>query len=190
MDEFKDIKRLWNSKNTLGIPNLEQIRIVINNYQRKKKRNAFLLTALFILCGIAFILILLLHKPLLWTTTFGEILISMGFILGMILKLNTLKRIKNIELKPNIDFLEDLIKDSVRNKSKINWHLIITVLLLAIGYGFFIYEEIKDNKFELTLSYLGIAIFTFAMYFVFRPFIKRSSKKKIQKMIDEIIRLK
>jgi len=190
MDDFKDIKQLWHSQNTLGIPDIEQIQTIIKKYQSKKKRNVFLVTALFIACGIGFILIIFLHKPLLWTATFGEILISIGFLLGLILKLKTLKNITKIEMKSNKDFLEDLIKASNQKKSKANWHLILSVLLLAIGYGFFVYEEIKDNQSELILSYLIIVLFTLVMYFIFRPFIKRKSKKKIQKMLDEIEKLK
>jgi len=190
MDDFENVKQLWNSKNTLDTPNLEQIQTVIKKYQSKKKRNAFLLTALFISCGILFILIIIFHNPLLWTTTFGEVLIAIGFILGMILKLNTLKNITKNELKSNKDFLEDLIKLSVQRKSKVNWLQLISVLLLAIGYGFFIYEEIQENQSELILSYLGIILFALGMYFIFRPFVKSKSKKKIQKMIKEIERLK
>jgi len=190
MDDFEDIKQLWNSKNTLDIPNLEQIQTVIKKYQSKKKRNAFLVTALFISCGIAFILIIILHNPVLWTTTVGEILILIGFISGMILKLNTLKSLTKNELKSNKDFLKDLIKVSVQKKGKVNWHLIISVLLLAIGYGFFIYEEIRENQTELILSYLRIVLFTLGMYFIFRPFIRKITKNKIEKMIEAIQNLK
>lgn len=186
MDDFENVKHIWNSKNTLDTPDLEQIQTVIKKYQSKKKRNAFLLTALFISCGILFNLIIIFHNPLLWTTTFGEILILIGFISGMILKLNTLKSITKNELKSNKAFLEDLIKVSIQKKSKVNWLQIISVLLIAIGYGFFIYEEIKENQTELILSYFGIALFSLGMYFIFRPFIKRNSIKKIQKMLEEI----
>lgn len=186
MDNFEDIKQLWNSKNTLDIPNLEHIQNIVKQYQRKRKRNAFLVTSLFVLCGIAFILIIILHKPLHWSTSLGEILISIGFISGLVLKLKSLKNISKNELKSNSDFLKDLIKDINKKKSKANWHLIFSVLLLAIGYGFFIYEDIKDNQLELILSYLGITLFAFGMYFIFRPFMKRKSKKKIQIIIDEI----
>lgn len=190
MDDFEHIKQLWDSKNNLGIPNVEEIQTIIKNYQTKKKRNTLLLITLFILCGIAFVLVIVFHNPLLWTTTFGEVLIAIGFILGMILKLNTLKNITKNELKSNKDFLEDLIKLSVQRKSKVNWLQLISVLLLAIGYGFFIYEEIKENQSELILSYLGIILYALGMYFIFRPFVKSKSKKKIQKMIKEIERLK
>tara|TARA_R110001592_G_scaffold261500_1_gene526375 strand:+ start:2302 stop:2874 length:573 start_codon:yes stop_codon:yes gene_type:complete len=186
MDDFENLKQLWNSKNTLDIPNLKQIQTVIKKYQRKKKRNIYLLIALLILCCIVLILVFTFHKPLLWTTTFGEILISIGFILGMILKLSTLKSITKNELKSNKAFLEDLIKVSIKKKPKANWLQIISALLIAIGYGFFIYEEIKENQTELILSYFGITLFSLGMYFIFRPFIKRNSKKKIKKMLEGI----
>jgi 1,4-dihydroxy-2-naphthoate octaprenyltransferase len=186
MNDFEDIKQLWDSNNTLDMPNLEQTQTVIKKYQSKKKQNAFLVTILFILCGIAFVLIIILHNPSLWTTTVGEILILIGFISGIILKLKTLKSISKNELKSNKDFLEDLIKIGIQNKTKLNWHLIISVLLLVIGYGFFIYEKIKENKTELILSYLGIALFTLGMYFIFRPFVRKISNNKVEKMIEAI----
>ena len=184
--DFEDIKQVWNSKNSMDIPNLEHIQVRIKKYQNTKKRNALFITALFILCGIAFILIMLLHKSSLWTTYLGEILIAIGFLSGLILKLKTFKKIIKNELKSNKDFLEDLIKGTYQRKSKANWHLILSVLFLAIGYGFFIYEDIRDKPSELILSYLGIALFVCGMYFIFRPFMRRNSKRKIQKMIDEM----
>ncbi len=184
MEDFEDIKRLWNSENTSGIPNVKQIQNIFKKYQNKKKRNAFWFTGLFIACSISFLLIIIFHKPLLWTTTFGEILISLGFLLGIILKLKTLKKISKDELKTNKDYLEDLIKSSYQKKSKTNWHLIISVLFLAIGYGFFIYEECKENQTQLILSYMSITLFTGAMYFIFRPFVKKISKNSIKKVIE------
>lgn len=190
MDDFEDIKQLWNSKNTLDISNLDHVQTLIKKYQSKKKRNVLVVTALFILCGLGFILIIILHKPILWTTTFGEIIIAIGFLLGLSLKLKTLKNITKNELKSNKDFLEDLIMESKQKKPNDNWHLILSILLLAIGYGFFIYEAIKDNHTEVILSYLGIALFTLGMYFVFRPFLKRISKRKIKKILEGIEELK
>lgn len=186
MDDFEAIKNLWNSENTLDLPNLGQIQSIIKKYQSKKKRNIVLVTAAFILCGISFILVIIFHKPFLWTTTFGATLITLGFISGLIIKLNTLKKATKNELKSNKDFLEDLIKVSVQRKSKANWDLIIPVLLLSIGYGFFIYEDIRDNQTELILSYLGIALFILGMYFIFRPFISKKSKNKTEKMLEAI----
>ena len=188
MDDFENIKQLWTSKNTSDIPNLEHIQTVIKKYQRKKKRNAFLVTILFASCGIA--LVFIFREPRHWTTTLGKILIIIGFISGMILKLKTLKSITKNELKSNKDFLEDLIKVSAQKKSKINCLQLITVLLLALGYGFYIYQDIKENPTQMILSYLGIILFVFGMYFIFRPFINRKSKKKIQKMLQHIQSLK
>lgn len=190
MNNFEDIKQLWNSNNTRDLPNLEQMESVIKKYQTKKKRNIFLVIALLISCGVLFTLVFIFHKPLLWTTTFGEILMALGLILGLIIKLNTLKNITRNELKPNKYFLEDLIKTSAQKHSKTNWHIIISVLLIAIGYGFFIYEGIRGNQTELILSYFGIALFTLVMYFIFRPFMKRSSKNKTKKMLEAIEKLK
>lgn len=190
MDDFEDIKQLWNSKNTLDLPNLKQMQSVIKKYQARKKQNISFVISLIILCGITFTLVFIFHKPLYWTTPFGEILIALGFILVLIIKLNTLKKITKNELKSNKVFLEDLIKGSIHKKSKANWYLIISVLLLAIGCGFFIYEVIRDNQTELILSYLGLAIYTLVMYFIFRPFKKRRSKNKTKKMLEAIEKLK
>ncbi|MGV6845638.1 MAG: hypothetical protein ACWA42_05880, partial [Lutibacter sp.] len=83
-------------------------------------------------------------------------------------------------MKSNKDYLEDLTKVFNRKKPKTNLLQIISVSLLSIGYGFFIYEEIKTNQNELILSFIGILIFSLGMYYFFRPFINRKSKKKIE----------
>lgn len=190
MDDFKNIKELWNSQNNLLTPNINQIEKIIKDYQIKKKRNVFLVTALFIACGIGFLMIIFLYKSSYWTTIVGEVLISLGFLLGLILKLKSLKKINNNEMKSNKDYLEDLTKVFNRKKPKTNLLQIISVSLLSIGYGFFIYEEIKTNQNELILSFIGILIFSLGMYYFFRPFINRKSKKKIEKLLDAIHQLK
>ena len=190
MDDFDNIKTLWNSSNTPDLPNLEQMGSIIKKYQTKKKRNIFLVIALLILCAVLFTLAFITHKPLFWTTTFGEILMTLGLIFGLIIKLNTLRNITKNELKSNNDFLEDLIKISPQKQAKANWQVIISVLLLAVGYGFFIFHEVRNNQTELILSSFGIALYTLLMYFILRPFIERSSKNKTKKMLEAIEKLK
>lgn len=186
MDDFENIKELWNSNRKLNILDTGQIQTVIKNFQAKKKRNAFLNTIFFIACGVILPLIVIFYKPLLWTTTFGEILIAIGFLSGIALKFRTLRNLTQDELKSNRDFLENLIIKSKQKGSKMNWHLIVSVLFLAVGYGFFIYQEVRDNQFHLILTYSGITLFTLVMFFIFRPFVKRNSENKVQKMLDEI----
>ncbi|WP_027418815.1 hypothetical protein [Crocinitomix catalasitica] len=190
MDDFDDLKQLWNTHDSVDIPNLEQMQTVIAKYQKTKKRNAFLATTLFIFCGLAFIAIILLQKQTFWTTIFGEMMILSGFVSGIILKLNSLKNITNHQLKPNKDYLQDLSNTTHRKMKHASWHLILSVLLLVIGYGFFIYEKLQANQTTLILSYIGIGLFTLGLYFIFRPLVNKISHNKIEKMIKEIEDLK
>lgn len=190
MDDFENMKQIWNSKNNLNIPEIIDIQNIIKRYQNKKRRNAFLLTVSFIICGLLFILIVLFYQYQLWTTIFGEALILIGFILGLMLKVNTLKSVNKSIMKSNKVFLEYLSKVTAERKTKVNWLQLVSVFLLTIGYGFFIYEEIKDNKTEFILVYSGMLVFVLSMYFIFRPMMKRNSKNKIQKMLNEIESLK
>ena len=69
------------------------------------------------------------------------------------------------------------LKISSEKKSKLNNLQLITILLIGIGYGLFIYQDIFQNKNLMILSYLGIFVFLTFMYFIFRPFRKPFPKK-------------
>lgn len=190
MNDFEDIKQLWNSNNHSDLPDAEQMGSIIKKYQNKKKRTIFLVIALLILCGVLFTLSFIFHRPLLWTTKFGEVLMASGFIFGLIMALNKLKKVSKDELKSNKDYLENSIEVSIQKKSKANWHILISMLLIAAGYGFYIYENIRDNQSALILSYFGIALYILIIYFIFRPFMKNRSKNTTKEMFEEIEKLK
>lgn len=186
MDDFLKLQDLWNAPNQEDVSNLEQLRGSIKKYQHRKKRNARWVTLLFLLCGLALVPIFIFYKPSAWTTTFGEVLMVLGFGSGLVLKLKSLQKIAQAELQTNKAFLQDLLKTVDPKQQKFNWHLVISVLLLATGYAFFIYESLKGNLVHLILCDIGIAIFTLGLYFVFRPFVKKISKSKAEKLLKEI----
>ncbi len=189
MDSFENIKQIWTSEKALDLPNSKEIKSAIESYHSSKKRNIYLLIAILILCLIIFVFVIVFNKPLLWTTTLGEILISIGFISGISIKLKTLRKTTQNELKSNKDFLEDL-KIAIQKKSEINSLQIIAALFISVGYGFFIYETVRNNKTVMIFSYLGITLFVSGIYFVIRPFAKNISRKKSEKLLKDIEAIK
>ncbi len=186
MDSFENIKQIWSSEKALDLPNSTEIKSAIDTYHSGKKRNIYLLIALLILCLIIFVLVMVFHKPLLWTTTVGEILILIGFILGISLKLKTLKKATQNELKSNKDFLEDL-KKSIRKKSEVNLLQIIALLFISVGYVFFIYETVRNSKTDMLFSYSGITLFVLGVYFISDHFPK-ANRERNRKNCSKILR--
>ena len=185
MDSFETIKQIWTSEKALDLPNSNDIKSALEKYHSSKKRNIYLLIVALVLCLVLFVLVIVFNKSLLWTTTLGEILILIGFVLGISQKLKTLKKTHQNELKSNKDFLEDL-KIAVRKKSKANLLQIIAMFLLSVGYAFYIYEIVRKNNTTMLVSYLGIILFLLGVYFVFRPFTNKKSRKKSAKLLNDI----
>ncbi|RFC54274.1 hypothetical protein [Brumimicrobium aurantiacum] len=188
MDDFDVMKKVWNSNSNSDVSTPTQIHSAIKKFKQKKKRNAFWVTASFILCALAFIVVLILLRPMEWTTIIGVISILIAFILGIFQKLKSLKSITKTELKSNKEFLEQMVDSAQFTKT--NWLQIFTILLFAVGYALFIYEGIKDSFIEMCLSYLGIILFSVFMYFVFRPYMRTVSQHKVKKMTEIIQDLK
>jgi divalent metal cation (Fe/Co/Zn/Cd) transporter len=191
MDSFESLKEIWLSEKACKLMDSNDINKEITEFQSKKKRNVYLLFLSSVFLLLIFILIIIFYKHNLWTTTLGEILILISVFLVLFLKLKTLKTLKKVnknELKSNQDFLENL-KISVKKKSKINRLQIFTLFLLTFGYGFFIYEQVYDSQILMLVCYIILILFVAGMYFIFKPFTEKLSRKKSERLLKNINKL-
>jgi small-conductance mechanosensitive channel len=188
MDSFESLKEIWLSEKACKLMDSNDINKEITEFQSKKKRNVYLLFLSSVFLLLIFILIIIFYKHNLWTTTLGEILILISVFLVLFLKLKTLKKVNKNELKSNQDFLENL-KISVKKKSKINRLQIFTLFLLTFGYGFFIYEQVYDSQILMLVCYIILILFVAGMYFIFKPFTEKLSRKKSERLLKNINKL-
>jgi small-conductance mechanosensitive channel len=188
MDSFESLKEIWLSDKACKLMDSNDINKEITEFQSKKKRNVYLLFLSSVFLLLIFILIIIFYKHNLWTTTLGEILILISVFLVLFLKLKTLKKVNKNELKSNQDFLENL-KISVKKKSKINRLQIFTLFLLTFGYGFFIYEQVYDSQILMLVCYIILILFVAGMYFIFKPFTEKLSRKKSERLLKNINKL-
>ncbi len=185
MDQFDSIKELWLSEAGTSLPEPGQIQRAVEKYHSSKKRNIYILIVLLCLCFITLILAVLFTKATLWSTTFGEALIFSGFSLTLFLKLRTLRRANENEIKSNLHFLADLQK-GISKKQKINLLQLLAFFALGIGYGLFIYQEVFKDPSLLIWTYLAILAYLIFMYVVFRPFSQKISRRKAERLLEDI----
>ncbi|MEZ5026721.1 MAG: hypothetical protein R2739_09090 [Chitinophagales bacterium] len=185
MDELENIKLIWKTEKANALPNSEVVKSLIKKYQSAKKRNLFLLIALALACLIIFIWTIAFQTPSPWTTILGEVLIFLGLIITLSLKILSLKNATKNEQKTNRQFLEDL-KKSTGNQSQIKLIQRAGVLMLSVGFGFYIYKIVSNDLTKLVLTYAGIVLYVIFIYFVFRPLVMKKTEQRINRLLEKI----
>lgn len=185
MDDFESLKEVWQSQKQPTMPTPDTINAAIKSYQTRKKRNVIMLTLAALLLIPCLLLTFYFTPHVSSTTVMGEVSMSIGLLLTVILKFRTLKTTTSNEMLTNKAFLQKL-KNSVDTRSKINDMQICAVALICIGYALYIYDSIKGNPFVVFGSYTAIAGFGVMMYTIFRPFAERKAHQNSEVLLRKI----
>lgn len=185
MDGFEKIRQIWLSEETAPLYDLKKIEEAIKEYQSSRKKNIYILIAMAFLCLISVSLIVFFVKIDHYTRILGGISFLAGLVMVLILKIKSLNNVNAAELFSNQEFLNELQKKTSK-RTRMNYFQITTFILIGIGYALFIYEDISGNVLMMVFSYVLLVVFLLFMYFIFRPFTQKVSKKKITKLLEKI----
>ncbi|WP_312509447.1 hypothetical protein [Chryseobacterium culicis] len=185
MDDFEKIKDIWSSEKSIHLPDSEEIKSNIQQYKSSKRRNMYLLAVAAFLCLATIIVVIISCKADHYTKVVGEVLIFLGILIVLFIKVRSLKKSNISELTSNKVFLDNL-KNSTLRKSKTSALHMVAFVLIGAGYAFYMYMYVLDNKLLMIFSYSALVIFLLFMYFIFRPFTERISRRKVKRLIDTI----
>lgn len=185
MKDFKKLQDIWMTEKNFNPNEEKEVINLILQYQKSKKRNIRWLIFATILLFPVFIAVTCYGSNLHWSRIAGEVLIFIGLFLTLILKIKSLKKTNDNELLPNDEFINSL-KKSLSKSNQINMLQISALVVIGLGYGFFIYQDIAHNQTIMILSCLAILLFMNTMYFKFRPFAEAVSQKKSAKLLEKI----
>ncbi|MFZ4927834.1 hypothetical protein [Chryseobacterium sp. Mn2064] len=185
MDDFEKIKEIWLSERNVLLPDSEEIKSSVKRYKSSKKRNMYLLAAAAVLIWVIIICVIVFGKADHYTRIIGEVFIFLGISIMVFIKIRSLNKVNTTEFATNQDFLNHLKKSTLK-ESKVNGFQMSAFVLMGGGYAFYIYKDVSDNDLLMIFSYSALIIFLLLMYFVFRPFAERASKKKIKRLLDNI----
>ncbi len=189
MDNFDNIKNIWQSERADSLPNVDIINMNIKKYKSKKRRTIFLLISMLIICFIIMINVWFSNKSTLWTTRLGEILVFMTIAFTIYINLKLLQKSKAEELLNNEAFLSKLKKEQVESETETKQRR-IAFAILSLAYVFYIYEKSAGSIQTLITGYGLLVAVIIVIWFIYRPIALKKEQQKIARMIHKIDSLK
>ena len=190
MENFNDIKSLWQTDRNIELPQIEKIKGVLSQFNQKRKQKNLFSVILLVCCLIMLLLLVCFATIKMWTTYFGIMLwVGIAFY-SIYLKIRQQNKLSGLETLSNNDFLVALEKEETQTcvgKSKNQARLFIA---WAIGFFLYIYEPASKNPHSLLIGYGSLIVFIIAVWFFYIPFMTKRYQKNIQKTITHINNLK
>lgn len=185
MENFDDIKSIWQLEKADQLPHADEIEKVAKVFKMKKANKAKTLIGLLIGCILGYIAVWIGLENVLWTTRVGLIISVLAILYVLWFKYQELKKEDQAESLNSAAFLTQL-KLELINKKEEQARMMIFILLFFVAYAFFIYEKVAVNSQLLFKGYSILVVVVGIFWFVFRPLSYRYYRKSIQKTITQI----
>jgi len=188
MDNFEEIKNIWQNQKAESLPSIDGIINTIKAFHVRRKREIIFLVFIAVICLLAMIWVIIDYESSLLTTRIGESLfILLGFYL-LVSKLNLLKKKKQEELLSATEYLDDLQERS--KKEAIDESQPIPVIISVIALILYVYEILAASQMLLIIGYSVLFLLVALIWFVYRPFMIKRNLSKIQNLLDKIDTMK
>lgn len=190
MENFNDIKTLWQTDRNIKLPQIEEIKGVLRKFNQNRKQKNLFSVILLVCCSIILLLLVCFATFKMWTTYFGIALWIGAAFYSIHLKIRIQNKFSGLETLSNNSFLIALEKEENQTcvgKSK-NQALLFTIW--AIGFFFYIYEPTSKNIYSLLIGYGSLIVFAIAVWVIYIPLMTKRYQKNIQKTITHINNLK
>lgn len=186
MEDFNDLKTLWQKENASVLPEAKEVTVLIQKFQQRRKRNLKLMIATAVF--LAFIMILVtVNSDEYWTTVVGEVLIFASILLMIIQKIQSLKKVQSHISKTNAEYLDHLKNINHRERFK---NQLFPMILLCVAYGFYIFSFVRDSALQIFIAYGILLLYFLFMWLVYRPWANRrfdAKSKVLHSKINQII---
>jgi hypothetical protein len=184
MDNLNDLKKIWLTADTKGLPNSgEMVRRV------KKYRNQMLLgKTIVVIAALAltvfWVWIMFWFKSKMVTTRIGEVLMLISTLILLVTNLNSWNRFYKFNDFDNVDFIKFLEKTKRRQMFYFKKTQVVAMAFCAIGLIIYMVEPALKS-FAIGLSLLAfVIVYLLIIWFIVRP---RAYKRQEKKM-DETIK--
>jgi len=184
MDNLNDLKKIWLTADTRGLPNTAEMVRIVKKFRNKKlvKITAVVAAAFFLTVMMVFVMFI--YKSTMLTTRLGEVCIVISGLILLCTNLNSLTRFYKFNDFDNTDFLKFLEKTKIRQKFYYKKTQVVSLGLVSIGLVLYLTETAMINSHWTVIVYTFTVVYLLVIWLIVRPrMYKRQSKK-----MDETIR--
>lgn len=185
MENFEDIKAAWHAQNSGNLPSPDAIEKVAYRHKQRRLRIAIMYVVSLVACLAVMIWLTLKMPYTLWTTPVGEILILAAAMAAIGIELSVLLR-RRKELLLDCKAFVYQLKYERDLKGGLAFHQRrITFSLLALAYGFFIYEMVAGSLRSMIIGYGILMAVALGIWFMLRPYALKRERKRLQASIEK-----
>ena len=183
MDNLNDLKEIWRTANTDGLPGSSEMARFVKKYrnQRLLKIAVLVISAIVLTAGM--VAVVFVYKSTMLTTRIGEVCIILSGVILTATNLNSLNRFYGLSDLSNKEFIEFLEHTRVRQNFYHKKTQVAGLALCSAGLLLYLYEPVYQDITAFIIVYAIAIIFLLITWLVIRP---RAFKKQSLKMNETI----
>lgn len=189
MDNLNDLKKIWHTANTDGLPNSNEIMRMAKKFRNQKliKKVALIVTALIL--NVFMIIVIFSYKSTMVTTWLGEGCILLAGSILLYTNINSIGRFYRFKDYANKEFIQFLEQTRLNQVNFYRKTQAIALTIASAGLLLYPYESVHKDKTLFIATYTFMVIYIAIIWLVIRPRTYKKGRKKLEETIEKMDRL-
>ena len=183
MDNLNDLKKIWRTANTDGLPGSNDILRFVKKYRNQRLMKIATLVAAALLLTAGMVSLVFIFRSTMLTTRIGEACIILAGVILIITNLNSLNRFYRLRDINNKEFIKFLEHTRVRQNFYHKKTQVVGLALCSAGLLLYVFESVYKDMVSFIIVYTITVIFLLVTWLVIRP---RAFKKQSLKMNETV----
>jgi hypothetical protein len=189
MDNLTNIKAIWHSAKTDGLPTSAQMLQLIQKFRNQRIRKKWAVIIVSSLLTALMIAIMFFYNSKMITTRVGEVLIAAGCAWLALTNILSIKRFYQLDDCSNAEFVA-FVEQTRQNQ--INFYKktqVFIMLLSSVGLLLYMYETASRQPYGLLITYSLSALYLAFIWLVIRPRTFRKNAEKLNAVSSHLNRI-
>ena len=179
MNNLDDLKAIWHTANTGGLPSSKEMMKMVRTFRYQKLRSKWVVIGLSSTFACLIVAVLILTPFKMPSTYVGGFLMVLSNLWIVVSNIRSLKRFNQLEDCSNVEFLAFIEQTRQNQRYYYKNTLAKVVLLCYVGLAIYLFETLHQHLLWIIGAYVGIIVYISLLWFIVRP---RSFKRNAEKL--------
>ncbi|MGN6180836.1 MAG: hypothetical protein ACTHNW_16760 [Mucilaginibacter sp.] len=186
MDNLNELKQIWLTADTRGLPPASQMEALVKKYSDQKILKTVLTIVAGIICLCAIIVVAFTYNSSMLSTRIGEVMIGAA---GLVLLSNSFSLLISFyKLKDcsNRDYLQHMEHIKQKQLFFFKRTQLTGFLLASVGTMVYMFEYVSTQGITGLMEYGALLLYMAIAWFVLRPKVMNRHTRKINEQIERL----
>jgi len=186
MDNLNELRQIWLTADTKGLPPASQMDALVRKYSDQKILKMALTIVAGIICLVAIIIVAFTYNSSMLSTRIGEMMIGGAGIILLVNNFSLLQSFYKLKDCSNRDYLQHM--EHIKQKQLFFFTRIqLTGFLLAsVGTMLYMFEYVHTQGATGVMEYGAFILYMALAWFVLRPRVMNRHTRKINEQIERL----